>query len=89
MLDTLSRQGPFFPVGDRLVPSAVPLREYEDITDFDKQICAAGVKDFIRPAVLDDLHLGDAPYVRVTEISPGFRHRSLMSPLLPADHLWN
>lgn len=37
-----------------VIPRLIPRREYDDHMDFDREVCAAGVTDFLRPAMPSD-----------------------------------
>jgi len=54
------------------LPLLRPLREYSDATEFDREVCRAGVKRFVRRGTPADHPWG---LVEVLELSPGLRVR--------------
>lgn len=69
--------------GDHRLPVVEPLEPIADQMDFDRRICGAGLKAFVRPRTAEDWpeSLPDAPgpryaHVVVRELSPGIRVKS-------------
>src|SRR4051812_8356565 len=78
----------------RSTASVVPLGDPDELTDghmeFDREVCAAGIKDFVRPMLFSDQPRPDfaisgelppdfrleSTHVRVREAAPGIRMRT-------------
>jgi hypothetical protein len=77
-LDALSECGGFVAAGGTLVPLLRPKDPGLDQMEFDRRVCAAGVKAFVRVRLADDFPPGVEPpgeYTLVRECAPGVRLR--------------
>jgi hypothetical protein len=92
MLDTtaflrIARPGGVANIEGERVPVVLPLEDLEDHTEFDRQICAAGLKRFLRPLAPSDqpdpagVYGPEAPrftgsHILVHELTEGVRGRA-------------
>jgi hypothetical protein len=78
-VDALALCGGFVRDADQLLVVLRPRDVLTDQMDFDREICAAGVKCFIRPILLNENmgpeKQGATGYMKVTELTPGVRAR--------------
>jgi hypothetical protein len=79
-VNAIAECGGFVRDGEQLLIVLRPHDAMIDQMDFDRQICAAGLKSFIRPILIAE-NLGPGKpdlrggYMKVTEITPGVRTR--------------
>jgi hypothetical protein len=88
-LSRLAESGGFALIDGEHVPIAIPREEPDDAVEFDRRVCACGLRRYLRPMMAADQSqalrvTGGDPggptqfkgtHILVTELRPGVRHR--------------
>jgi hypothetical protein len=77
IMERISRWGGDYLVDGARLPLVLPLADITDHSEFDRQVCGAGLKRFVRPFQASDHPVGlPGAHILVQELAPGIRRRA-------------